>query len=429
MNPSIWTPWGTRLATGLTLALVLSLGWIWVATFYLDQPTSEILSWSIADLPEQITNPERYSSLGVHFFSDFAIPIDWVETSRAMTTSPYGPGVVYLPFAILFFWPFALLPATLSLTLFVAGTLSSLLAGFWFLLRPLPPSSRLILTFLIVVATTPFIAIFDRGNIQGLIVSAVVWAVVAWRADRWNLGALAIGFACAVKGYPGILLAIPLFAGKPRAAALGLGSAAIANLIALTTLPGGITANVSGFIEATTDFASTGMLDAQVSLASAVIQWSSILGIDTTANTSIIAIASATVWLVGALWLAWKQDVPEWVGIPFLLASMQMAVPTSYSYTMSWAFLGAIWLAWSSVFGLKDTGKSQDPTVIRWMVLMALVVTLTPFAFRTVINGTVVDIQGLASPTLLAIGLLAAVIWSLRQTTIGRPQERSGVSA
>lgn len=416
MYSSMWTRWGTRLVGFLTLALIASLAWLWVATFYLDQPSSEILSWIVADLPAQITNPGRYFALGDHYFSDFAIPIDWVDQARQQVSSPYGPGVVYLPFAILFFWPLALLPASASLGVYMAATLSGLAVGFWFLLRPLAPSTRLVLTLVALVATTPFIAVFDRGNIQGLMLATIMWGVLAWRAGLWKLGALAVGFACAIKGYPVVLLLVPILAGKPKAAALGLGSALLANLVALLVLPGGLVVNVTGYLQATTDFVSTGMIDAQVSLASAIMQWSSILGINVTGTASFIALAAGITWVLGVLWLLWSRYVPEWIGLVLLLASLQMAVPTSYSYTMSWAFLGVVWFGWGSLLGLKDADDESAPVLLRWLIAAALVATLTPLAYRTVIGGTVVDVQGLASPTLLALGFLGAIGWSIRRT-------------
>jgi hypothetical protein len=416
VNHSLWTPWGTKLAVLLTVALVFSLAWLWLATFYLEQPSSEILSWVVADLPAHITNPERYSAVGNHYFSDFIIPIDWVDQARQQASSPYGPGVVYLPFAIVFFWALALLPAAVSLVLYMAATLSALVAAFWLLLRPLAPSTRLILTLVALLVTTPFVAIFDRGNIQGLIVAAIMWGVLAWRAGYWKLGALAIGFACAIKGYPAVLLLVPILAGKPKAAALGLASAFLANLAAVVALPGGLAANVKGYVEATTDFASTGMIDAQVSLAAAIMQWSSIFNFDITSSVSVIALLSAITWVFGVIWLLWNRHVPEWIGLVLLLASLQVAVPTSYSYTMSWAFLGVVWFGWGSILKFKKATGDDEPGFLRWLIAAALVATLTPFAFRTVINGTVIDIQGLASPTFLALSFVAALGWSLHRT-------------
>lgn len=416
LNHSVWTPWGTKLVALLTGALMVSLGWLWAATFYLEQPSSEILSWVVADLPGQLANPQRYFSLGDHYFSDFVIPIDWVHQARQQASSPYGPGVVYLPFAIIFFWPLAVLPAPFSLSLYIGATLTLLAVGFWLLLRPLAPSNRLVIALVALVVTTPFIAIFDRGNVQGLLVAAIVWGVLAWRTGHWNLGALAIGFAIAVKGYPAVLLLVPILAGRPKAAALGLGSALLANLVAILALPGGLAANIDGYVQATTDFASTGMIDAQVSLASAIIQWSSILGLDVTGSASFIAVIAGITWVFGVVWLLWNRQVPEWVGLVLLLASLQMAVPTSYSYTMSWAFLGVAWFGWGSLLQLKNSTGEEEPCFLRWLFAAALVATLTPFAFRTVINGTVVDIQGLVSPTLLTFCLLAALSSSIHRT-------------
>ena len=416
-----WSPWGDRLLAALSILLAISAGLAWVQVFYLQQPLNEILAFDAVDLGLLGSQAPERTILGQHAFGDFqAWPIWSEQVLNGTYPSPpppylpmsYAYGALYMGLAP---WPAVAIhqALTLGLTCFAA----------MLLLRGLAFSRRIIIVILTTVLTLPMIAVLDTGNKQGLTIALILLSVACLQRGwlRWSV--VLLGIAISFKGYPAVVLIWPLALGMWRFVLQSLAVAVASNLVLFILLPGGFARNVSTYWEGLTLRPGQGMIDAESSLRALTSKLGGMLlgldGASLASNVSLMALV-AGVWLAVTFWVLRSHLLPEWASALLTLSLLQMVVPTTYNYALGWASIAALWFGLGtlvlpqSVRAVSGLVTRRQLLALRWLGLAALVMTLAPLGFRTVINGVVVNVSTIASPLLVTVFFGACLYAVLR---------------
>lgn len=144
----LWSPWGDRLIAVLAVGVALCLAWWWVGSSYFDLPLSTYLSWKPFDQPTQVPPHFPEALLKWHYFGDFQ-ESRWWGLDVLQGRSPYRYVNIYPPFAPFVMVPFAALPISLSLIVYVAASIVALLVPAWMLLRGLRAPERVLVVALV----------------------------------------------------------------------------------------------------------------------------------------------------------------------------------------------------------------------------------------------------------------------------------------
>ena len=171
---------------------------IYVASAYLEIGSmGQMFSYRPDDIPGGLW-PEMYPPpLGVHYFGDFLDTVRHSQVESPFTTPGMSP-TGYPLFSLIVLAPFGLPSYRVALVLFLVITALVLLIPVWCSLRERPFAERLILLSPIVVCA-PFLAVLDRGNIQGFVVGSALFGLLAYlRGNRTTAGVL-FGLSAAMK--------------------------------------------------------------------------------------------------------------------------------------------------------------------------------------------------------------------------------------
>jgi Glycosyltransferase family 87 len=431
--PSPWSVWGIRLVAVQSVAIVVSLAWGWIETFYRQVGFNGLLSANSSD--RELTPPfPLYETarpiIGNHYFSDFQLPLAYAINLRH-GISPYfspNPPTRYPPFSQVLFTPFSYLPLREAAITYLAFSVTVFLMPLWLLLAPLKFEYRVIFLIPVAVMTTPFISLLDRGNDIGIVVGLIAWSIWAWKSERWVLCGALLTAAIALKVYPAGLLVVPFALRRYRFTILVVASALVVNLLAIATYPGGYFRNIRAVLPA---LENTSPMFNQMSSWSvySVIPKTVGLVLGPSAIHHLLAPKSILIWLPSILYLCGvylvirRERVPQWCWGPLALASIQLIAPLSFVYTTAWAPLAAVWFAWGC---LVDVGQRR-PTdegapswlMLRITLLLALVASLAPSVFPLAgLSGFRTPMAQYLSPMLLLVTLCIAIVYSLRQTKI-----------
>ena len=248
------------LATLMLFASVAGLAAVYVASGYYQQGSFDhLLSFSAADPPGPMW-PEMYPDpFGVHFFGDFLLPLRQGELWAPFHT----PGIfvaVYPLFANVVIAPFDLLPYTLATILFLTISVVVLLVPLYVLLDGRKVTERLLLVGPLLL-THPLIHTIDRGNLQGLVVGAALFGMVAYLRSNYGVAGVWFGIAAAMKGYPILLLLLLVRERAWKGLWLGLGTGALATVVTAFAFEGGVVHNLRSFWRASSMFRDPGIHD------------------------------------------------------------------------------------------------------------------------------------------------------------------------
>lgn len=185
-------------------------------------------------------------------FSDF-----YEIVAVASRLNPYDPGTLtgsYFPFAYLLAFPFSLVPdgvnLAIMLSLLVASTVFCLQPCFVMLDRGDARQGSTVGTFLQLFALTfltyPFLFTADRANFEILVFGFLVLGLWGLTTGSPIVGAIAVGAATAMKGYPALFIVLFLVRRQFRAAAVALGTAAVATGYSLLVFLGDPMSNLHG---------------------------------------------------------------------------------------------------------------------------------------------------------------------------------------
>jgi len=183
---------------------------------------------------------------GVHLFGDYLLP-RW----QSRLTSPWyiddpanGPVNNYFPFTMAMFWVFSHFDYWRSFVVYLLLPLIGLFSLLWRSFNSETLTDRARLLFSLVVLTAPFVSLLDRGNIQLYVIWFIALGLHFLFRGRPIIGAVFLGLAIALKGYPIIFLVLWIRKKNWVGACYGAMVAAVATVIPLLFYDGGITANI-----------------------------------------------------------------------------------------------------------------------------------------------------------------------------------------
>ena len=424
--------WGKRLIAGLAVGLALASLRAWLGIFYLGQPVNEILIWKADDapgLPRALYQPVKL--FGNHYFGDFQEGISWGVLLVERHLSPYIDSVSYLPAAVLPFAALALLPLKASFAVYVSAMALGLLVPIWLMTAPIRTSERVLILCLLGTITVPFLAVLDRGNLQGFVSAAVGFGLWAASKHRWSLMAGLLVLAICLKGYPIVLLVIPLAYRKWRLAAIVTLMAGVISSLLFAIMPGGLFENIRNYLTALATFSGQGLPTHNYSFVGAIHQLVA-LRIGDSEVSGWLSTHSYMPWLIALGWLLliWViivgRRVPQWCWGPLALASLQVVAPISYAYTLGWAGLAGVWFIRGNLIPDSPNPTGKDPVVLapwaqltlRVLTMGTLLVTLTPIGIM-VTNGTVsTSFAPILSPGMIAVTGLVALVMTLSSRVV-----------
>jgi hypothetical protein len=426
--------WGARLLATVTVALAVSLVWLWIEVFYRGVSANVQLSFKAWDPLYMPPDPTSTPVIGRHHFGDFQLQLTYARQLRN-SISPYFNPILpeqYPPISQLLFVPLSYLSLRTSSVIYFALSIAVFIVPLWLLLAPRRVEYGIIFLMPVAVLSTGFISSLDRGNNVIIALGLIAWALWCWRHERWAWCGVLIVAAIGLKAYPAALLIVPLALRRYRFTLAVAASAAAVNLLAVAFYAGGFWRNLRAVIDvlALSPPISADPLNQLYSWSLySVIPKTAGLLFGPTAADRLLAPASIITWLpsiayvCGLFFVIRRGRVPQWCWGPLALASTQVLVPVSYGYTSVWAAVGAVWFARGSVVhaGIEDR-SSTDKTgfvMLRILLLLALTVTLTPSVFT--ISGTggfETAVAAYLSPLLLALTMGVAVVQSLHPTAV-----------
>ena len=189
----------------LILNLVLFLIHAWYLQNYIGLEVTERLSFRGEDPTWMPPGQTSIPILGVHHFGDFQIIAGY-----ANAINPYDPTLAlqaqYLPFTFVlakFLLLFGLKGAFIIYSLL---TLFFLFVPVLLIVRKSQVVSPLLFICLVFFLTQPFLTIFDRGNLQGLMSGFIFMSYYFYSIEKRKLAFIFLICASLLKGYPILLL-------------------------------------------------------------------------------------------------------------------------------------------------------------------------------------------------------------------------------
>jgi hypothetical protein len=203
-------------------------------------------SYSGSDGPSGYATSVNPTRLGVHTFGDYLLPRWQSELSSPwyIKDPAQGPLNNYLPFTMAVFWIFIHLSYWMSFALYMIIPTALLMHIIWKSIPSDSSSQKLHFVCTSVVLTIPFISLMDRGNIQIYVVASLALALWCFCNGYKTRGAVALGVAIALKGYPVFLIAVWIRAKRWKDVAVAAFTSLILTITPLLFYEGGITRNL-----------------------------------------------------------------------------------------------------------------------------------------------------------------------------------------
>ena len=237
-----------ELTLTISACFIVGITMCFIVSSYLNRGLFEhFISYLGSDGPVGYANSVNPRRLGVHTFGDYLLP-RWQSNLPSpwfITDVADGPRNNYLPFTMAVFWLFSLIPYWESFSLFIIAGTMTFLSCLWFSLSDEPSINRAQIIVSSVILTSPFISLMDRGNIQVLLTALIGLAVLLFIKDLKSWGAVALGLAVALKGYPIVFLVIWLRERRWKDCIISLSTSACVTVLPLLFYDGGILRNLS----------------------------------------------------------------------------------------------------------------------------------------------------------------------------------------
>jgi hypothetical protein len=224
---------------------------IFIASSYLNRGSFQyFLSFHGADAPASYANSIWPEGFGDHYFGDYLLSHWWSQFDSPWfnESASNGPINNYLPFAVAIFWLFSLFPYWLGFVFFLLTPLTVLFRTIWKSINfwDTPKKTTFFVTG--ILFTFPVISVIDRGNLQIYVIAALTLSVYLFNSGNSTYGAIALGFAIALKGYPIFLVALWIHARRWKDVLVAAVTSISLTLIPLFFYDGGVIRNLSRVI-------------------------------------------------------------------------------------------------------------------------------------------------------------------------------------
>ena len=236
-----------ELAAFIGIFFIIGSAIAFLTASYLSKGSIQyFFSFHGSDGPAAYPNSVVPTRMGVHLFGDYLLP-RW----QSRLSSPWyiddpasGPINNYLPFTMAFFWVFSHFDYWRS---FVVYLLIPVVGIFWVMWKTFENEGsvdRIRLLISTIILTAPFVSLIDRGNVQLYVVWFCCLGVYLLNTNRALSGAVLLGLAIALKGYPVFFLALWIRAKRWREAIVATLVAGVSTLVPLLFYEGGIVRNL-----------------------------------------------------------------------------------------------------------------------------------------------------------------------------------------
>jgi hypothetical protein len=276
----------------------------------------------------------------------------------------------------------------------------------------------------------------DRGSTHGVAVGLVGLWLWAERSDRPYLSASLLALAVFVKPYLIVLLLWPALRGRWRSVLTVVAVVAVGALAGFAALPGPVMDSVAGYRHASSLFMDPAWAQAMLKRTNGMF---GILGHPPLLLTNdpplaryLVSLYPATLvaapgllWLGLVAWITWRRRVTEPLIVSLVLSLSQLMLPTSQSYTASFAGLGAIVLMTSPV------GPAQERVARRavWVALLLTIVPI-PLAFGAIPPSLPVPLASFLTPIAwLVAGVACAGIRQVGDADPAIPDPHAAIGA
>ncbi len=339
----------------------------------------------------------------------------------------------YFPFTYIFFRPIIFLSENQGFALFFTTFTFGLLYANYRFLRYEGASKvdNLQNIFIFSFLTYPFLFTIDRANIEGWILLMYIGFLIAYQKEKYNLAAIIIGTAAAIKFYPGMLAFFFLKDKKYRQFSLFVGFTSIVTIVSLIAFKGSLIENIQnlffslhtselafgiGFKEVSTSWADLIRISGEqqsnpvdmygaTAYMSGVKNSSSLLGfvklimialhLENTISTNVVMhwykISSLVIGSVLFVYLL-KFENEKWKISMFLASYFVLFIYSSFDYKLLIFFI-PLWLF------INSNEKSKYDFV--YCILLALI--MVPKHFLISINNNISDSGALLNPALMLL--------------------------
>lgn len=256
LRPEFWVTYMTAWTVSLVAMFVRSQyqqqdAWSNMVSFFSNEPPGNVT-------PECLPSP-----VGVHYFGDL---VSWGCAS--LLKNPYRDswGSAYFPMAYWVGKPFGwLLDHGLITALYLFwAVFAAIIAMVWKISRRINSENLDLLTVWVIfsiVLSAPGIGVLDRGNAQVTVFLALLmWMSHEYKAEH-QFGAIWLGVAIAIKGYPIIFAVNYIRERRWRSLATVLLTASLGFVVPIVSFEGSLTLTVSSFLnQLTTHVQSDGVV-------------------------------------------------------------------------------------------------------------------------------------------------------------------------
>ena len=345
----------------------------WYLQYYNGVQVTERLSFSANDPtwmpPDQLSVP----IIGVHHFGDFQIMAGY-----ANSVNPYDPSLTlpaqYAPFTFLFIKFLLVFGLKNAYILYTSLTFLSIMIPVLFICKRSLASLHWIYISLAVVLTQPFLTIFDRGNLQGLMSGLIFLSYYFYTSGRRKLAFSFLILAAALKGYPLLIL---LFMKRDRIKNFLLGLVAFTGIFvgSLTILNLSVIQTIIGY--------RNGLLISQGSCftcgysASSIVDKALLILIPSFPRTDLIKVnlfLSLLILCMGIFIVHKDSDQIPIKSVFVVFAFLQLFPSLANNFVLIWAVIPLILICDSKINSEFRSGSSAK----RFLIILSCIVSIMP---------------------------------------------------
>lgn len=394
--------------------LIVNLTFFLIHAWYLQNysgvQVTERLSFSANDPtwmpPDQLSVP----IIGVHHFGDFQIMAGY-----ANSVNPYDPSLTlpaqYAPFTFLFVKFLLVFGLKNAYILYTSLTFLSIMIPVLLICKRSLAGLHWIYISLTVVLTQPFLTIFDRGNLQGLMSGLIFLSYYFYTSGRRKLAFSFLILAAALKGYPLLIL---LFMKRDRIKNFLLGLIAFTGIFvgSLTILSLGIIETISGYRD--------GLLISQGSCftcgysASSFIDKALLTLIPNFPRTDLIKVnlfLSLLILCIGIFIAHNDTDRIPLKSVFVVFAFLQLFPSLANNFTLIWAVIPLILICNPKINSEFRSGCSPK----RFLIIISCIVSIMPnLVLVQGPSGHATWLMSLLSPCLLLVSYFYLLLDALK---------------
>lgn len=428
--------WNKRLSSILVTLLGFSFISILAVGSYYDQPITQILSYNVYDqaithsVSSEIDDEHcqiKKHGVGQHCFSDFILPMDFINEPNLWSKGYYSP-TGFIPHFISNELK-KLIGHRLTLLIYLTLLLFSLLTPALYVHKRRESNNQSMLPFLIIgITSVPVIFTLDRGNSVGFVVPwLLLFATRLRKNPDWVLTASIIAASAIRPQFALLAIGLLAFGQIKQFVYSVLGSIAI-NILPFFIITSNPLANIKLWLTGLTGYATDGRNGSDLpadqypvvlSFGKAVFNFFNVLKFYSTAqkmlaNSSTLSILCLTLSCI-VVFICRKQMTPM-IAVVIALILPTIIPPMTFGYYS--VFVLVIAARIMTLNGVKseahhfETCTTKSHTSWLWLLTLATAFSLAPLPFAEEVgrNSIPLEIFGMVWSSVLFGSLLLLII-------------------